>query len=464
MECVGLIAEPPKGVKWLCPLCRGEEPDRSSLPKLAITSSNTMKEHNNMIGEIGSTSSREPFKIPFTASPSLCGIGLRDEFSADSDDSPDFHIDFTGLFGSRPLVDIDLDIGDISAAMAMAPASSLHKTSYMEGPAATDSGYASLRCDKKANDETQYNGAQTNERPSTSKNPIAADDFLESDDTQTVYSNASSLATTTKGLYISELADALFQAVCTEEPDIKTLDRVSGALPELLKAFALKVGYNAPSQMHRDVMYFVHKNRGEDTEMARNTQAMDFMTLDEKMDFWLKGLGNNVDSFEDHIMENTEENLEQEDEDEDLELDQSTLAYRDFIFKTPAFEWLVASLRRDVLLETTEPNSMETIRKEIIRSLPSSRRVSKMKSAEAFKVIYMTGWDPFLFLTEQQYKDEDGPEAIMRAITLTGSTDDAQALTCAQYIRQTWPLNGKHIVWLINDVVRGGPRSQHTCM
>lgn len=105
----------------------------------------------------------------------------------------------------------------------------------------TDSGYASATNDK-------FKGAQDLED-------------LESDDARTVYSDASSLPALEKDIYISELADDLFSKIGSEQLDGQTTERISGILPELLKAFALKIGHNAPTQMHRDIMFFVHKYR-----------------------------------------------------------------------------------------------------------------------------------------------------------------------------------------------------------
>jgi hypothetical protein len=82
------------------------------------------------------------------------------------------------------------------------------------------------------------------------------------DDTATEYSDTSSVATWKKESYIEEFVDDLVARVRELQPDEETLDRISKLLPELLKAFALRVGYNAPSRMHRDVMYFIHKYRG----------------------------------------------------------------------------------------------------------------------------------------------------------------------------------------------------------
>ena len=62
--------------------------------------------------------------------------------------------------------------------------------------------------------------------------------------------------------YITELAAELFGTVKYFQLDRETLERISKMLPELLRAFALKLGHKAQTQMHRDVSFFVHKYRG----------------------------------------------------------------------------------------------------------------------------------------------------------------------------------------------------------
>jgi hypothetical protein len=84
---------------------------------------------------------------------------------------------------------------------------------------------------------------------------------VESDDTRTVYSDASSLPAWKNESYISELANSLLSEIRSKRFDDTTLEQIFEILPELLKAFALRVGHNASTQMHRDVMVFVHKHR-----------------------------------------------------------------------------------------------------------------------------------------------------------------------------------------------------------
>ena len=80
--------------------------------------------------------------------------------------------------------------------------------------------------------------------------------------TETIYS-ASETSTPPlrdKG-YVADLAAELFGTVKSYESDRETLKRISEMLPDLLRAFALKLGHRAQTPMHRDVSYFVHKYR-----------------------------------------------------------------------------------------------------------------------------------------------------------------------------------------------------------
>lgn len=136
----------------------------------------------------------------------------------------------------------------------------------------SDSGYASTnngRLQGKQASQAEYR-AQTAETIASEDlldegyietSSIAALDDIDLEDTRTIYSDASSLPGLRDDNYISEFADNLVSKLRYEKLDGQTIQRISGILTELLKAFALKVGHNAPSQMHRDVMFFVHKYR-----------------------------------------------------------------------------------------------------------------------------------------------------------------------------------------------------------
>ncbi|PNP54428.1 hypothetical protein THARTR1_04985 [Trichoderma harzianum] len=89
---------------------------------------------------------------------------------------------------------------------------------------------------------------------------VSEGDPQDIDDSITIYSNDSSLSSEMKEDYISELARDLFDKLKSETINDDLIDQIYSVLPELLKSFALKLGHGAP-QIHRDVMFFVHKYR-----------------------------------------------------------------------------------------------------------------------------------------------------------------------------------------------------------
>jgi len=138
---------------------------------------------------------------------------------------------------------------------------------------------------------------------------------------------------------------------------------------------------------------------------------------------------------------------------DDTESTHDAGSYRDFIVKTPAYSWLVASLQREATVTRATPDLMEDIRGRILSALPSSHRVSRKTPSQQYKATFELDWDPLSFVKEQQYT-ESPDQALERAITLTGSTNDAQAMTPGDYLSQTWGATGKHVMRLVTDVVR----------
>ena len=61
--------------------------------------------------------------------------------------------------------------------------------------------------------------------------------------------------------YVSGLSIDLYNFAQSLDPEVERLEALCQALPELLRSFALKIGYKAPSQMHYDVMVFIYNNR-----------------------------------------------------------------------------------------------------------------------------------------------------------------------------------------------------------
>lgn len=45
--------------------------------------------------------------------------------------------------------------------------------------------------------------------------------------------------------------------------------------------------------------------------------------------------------------------------------------------------------------------------------------------------------------------------AVEGAIVLSGSLEDAQATTCGEYFRQTWPTNGQQVFQILKNLAGG---------
>jgi hypothetical protein len=136
--------------------------------------------------------------------------------------------------------------------------------------------------------------------------------------------------------------------------------------------------------------------------------------------------------------------------------------YLDFIMKSPAYSWLVASVQREAAITRAAPDMMEEIRKTVLCSLPPFHKVTRKASPQEYKATFEINWDPLSFVKEQQFS-ESTCEALERAITLTGSVNNAQAVTTGEYLSQTWPATGKHIMQLVTDVVRNTVDFRVTC-
>jgi hypothetical protein len=210
----------------------------------------------------------------------------------------------------------------------------------------------------------------------------------------------------------------------------------------------------------------------EEAENQNRDQANQ-MSLNEKMNLWHRSGESTQDERLDNpdyndILETkspdvkeTQDDEEEEQEDHDSEADETELpglaAYRSLIRGAPAYSWFLNNIRRECTLAPPEPNRIGEIRNTILDAFPSSPKISRRKPAKSFSVSFMINWDPVAFLREEEYTERP-EDAIERAITLTGSTVSAQALTCGGYLRQMWPSTGEQILDLVKSLVSGRSR------
>ena len=112
----------------------------------------------------------------------------------------------------------------------------------------TDSGYASCT------DLGRISHALS--KPGEHVSTIRRD--ADEEDAQTTYSVATSMDPANAQNYISDLSHHIHGNL-QEHVDSGGRSELCRSLPELIKAFAIKIGCENASQLNRDIMYFIHK-------------------------------------------------------------------------------------------------------------------------------------------------------------------------------------------------------------
>lgn len=117
---------------------------------------------------------------------------------------------------------------------------------------------------------------------------------------------------------------------------------------------------------------------------------------------------------------------------------------RSFLLDGPAYRWLLENVRSSALLTEREGTVLEVVTRKIDATLSSMRTPNSLRS-QVFQAIFDIDWDLLNFLRDQEY-DTPLEIAVARAITVTGSNRTAQALSCMDYMCQTWPSSGREVV------------------
>ncbi|PNP82722.1 hypothetical protein FNYG_03953 [Fusarium nygamai] len=263
----------------------------------------------------------------------------------------------------------------------------------------SDSGYESLKRD-------------TELLPSLScilEESKGSDDHLRddaSDSVLTLYSDGLSLPDADQDNYKSEFCEAIFYQINTTNQSFETL---KDSLPELLRSFALRLG-SLGSPKDTEVMWFIHKHRYdiarrfcEAAEGLENGEALPETESEpfDKPDIidWLRGLSiekhPEIDSLHSALDEEVEAELEERPPLLDLK------GYRETVFKSIAFRWLVDDLLKSITLQAIEENASVSLRRDISRHLEKDQYISKRKASKRYTVTFAANWNPEAYLREQ---------------------------------------------------------------
>ncbi|KAH8802569.1 hypothetical protein F5884DRAFT_887230 [Xylogone sp. PMI_703] len=210
--------------------------------------------------------------------------------------------------------------------------------------------------------------------------------------------------------------------------DLDARDRLYTSLSDLLKTFTMRLEESANSKTELDAKEFVGQQRHHiahqfcksqmPAEMLEDeglpTPSEDGMSPVEKMAFWNTTEHSDLAPFEQVLDEVQEPPRYQE--------------VRSFLLDGLAYQWLVENARSSALLTERKGTILEAITCMIDDKL-SSMRTPKSRRFQVFQVIFEMDWDLLNFLRGQEY-DTTMEIAVERAITVTGSSSSAQALSC----------------------------------
>ncbi|KAL2869911.1 5'-methylthioadenosine/S-adenosylhomocysteine nucleosidase [Aspergillus lucknowensis] len=132
---------------------------------------------------------------------------------------------------------------------------------------------------------------------------------------------------------------------------------------------------------------------------------------------------------------------------------QLKLHYSGLLERFPAYRWLVGCARRILSLGTVGENVMQHIAIRFPFQYPSSN-VDLLLSPTLDRADFVLDWNLQSFLREQGYAG-DPVNIFDHVITLTGWLDNVQALTCVQYMRQTWPESSDCVISLLHKLLEG---------
>ncbi|KAL7934191.1 hypothetical protein V8C35DRAFT_36845 [Trichoderma chlorosporum] len=275
---------------------------------------------------------------------------------------------------------------------------------------------------------------------------------------ETVYSDQSSVGARISMAHVSWFTTFVYQQIrplLTEETAEKAMD----LLPELLRGFALKVGCSSQAQVNQSIKYDVHKHRHtiiqslealyeNDQAMATERQADKSYTpiVDQLNPTW-SGV-----PLTDNMNNPVEELNSFAWADEEINSPQYFSQHYEATTASSAFQWVIEKLR-ELDQFSTDQSAKQEISSCIIDGLNCNRHISKRHPPKPTKGIFEITCDIFGYVKDQGYT-KHAADVLPRAVTVTGSNPDVQALTIEQYLKQTWPTIGCRLLQTIQNALR----------
>jgi len=168
----------------------------------------------------------------------------------------------------------------------------------------------------------------------------------------------------------------------------------------------------------------------EDPVIDAKPRESDALSPSEKVALWDTEIAEFADFPKDEIVE--EKELD--------DLLSSFSSHQNFLRQSQEYQWLLGKIRANVMLLQKDRDVMSAISNEINAAFDRLKNKGSQSPAPVYTVSFdiKIGIGPFL----DRYYANDSYRDVGSVITLTGSAVNAQAVTCRQYLQQTWPISG----------------------
>lgn len=139
--------------------------------------------------------------------------------------------------------------------------------------------------------------------------------------------------------------------------------------------------------------------------------------------------------------------------------------YEQFIPESIAYKWLLSKIKCHTQLAVQDGGSPadigDYIRTQIL-SQQSLRNVSRLAPPTWTELCFSLDWDPLKFIQGQEYSIS--PDKVLdHIVCLTGTWKQAQAMTVAEYMEQTWPLTNKPLRYLLKKTLTAANGATSSC-
>ncbi|KAI0526679.1 hypothetical protein F5B22DRAFT_641819 [Xylaria bambusicola] len=343
---------------------------------------------------------------------------------------------------------------------------------------ATDSGYGSQGQSQRKIQMRDTIRTTLQEFPSSNSND-------QGDDNKTEYSDARSLYNAKLEVYISEFAQEL-AAVLPRSISAEQLPGLSGALPDLLKAFAIKFGSEEDTHLQYRLMYLVHRYRIQISKAVIDTFTLEeqdvedevqrpdnAMPIHDKMLLWDRKNRQLIDNPEHGStpVDNSDRDHEDDnpwDDDfgsgHDLSEDFPEInEYRQILLNSKAYSWLLKSVISKVELEIPagDDNARGKIRRKILDFLSEPSKISQRRAPMMQPIVFKLPWIRN-YLISQEYKSPIH-KALPHSIVIVGVNDQTYVTTCGEYLETVWPDLGPQILGLCISLLSSPHGSLASC-